>query len=157
MIGSARKAFEDFTPGDSVVFHRTRVSKEDIVDFAADWDPQPMHLDEEAGKASILGGLTGSGWHMICLLMRGMCDGFLIDSTSAGSPGVDDVRWIRPLRPGDDLSIRYTVLDARVSNSRPGIGIVRFRFEMTNQNDETIMVVENPIMFGRRQHAEAAS
>ncbi len=157
MIGSTRKAFEDFTPGDRVVFHRIAVSREDILEFAADWDPQPMHLDEAAGKASILRGLTGSGWHMICLLMRGMCDGFLVDSTSAGSPGVDDVRWLKPLRPGDELTLTYTVLDARVSNSRPNIGIVRFRFEMTNQNGETTMTVENPIMFGRRQAGEAVS
>lgn len=156
MMGTIR-AFEDFTPGDSVVFHRTSVTKEDILDFAAAWDPQPMHLDEEAGRASILGGLTGSGWHMICLLMRGMCEGFLINSTSSGSPGVDDVRWLKPLRPGDELTMRYTVLKARPSNSRPEIGIVHFRFEVTNQRDETIMTVENPIMFRRRQAAEAAS
>ncbi len=154
MVGT-RKAFEDFTIGDSIVFHRVTVSKEDIIDFAAAWDPQPMHLDEDAGRASILGNLTGSGWHMICILMRGMCDGFLIESTSQGSPGIDDVRWLKPLHPGDDLTLRYTVLEARVSKSRPSIGIVKFRFEMMNQNDVMLMVLENPIMFGRRQDAEA--
>lgn len=156
MTGTTR-AFEDFTTGDTVVFHRVSVSREDILSFAAEWDPQPMHLDEEAGRAGLLGGLTGSGWHMICLLMRGMCEGFLLDSMSSGSPGVDEVRWLKPLRPGDDLTMRYTVLDARVSKSRPAIGIVRFRFEMTNQRDETVMTMENPIMFGRRREAEAAS
>jgi len=154
MVGS-RKAFEDFTIGDSVVFHRVTVPKEDIIDFATEWDPQPMHLDEAAGRASFLGDLTGSGWHMICLLMRGMCDGFLIDSTSQGSPGVDDVRWLKPLHPGDELTLRYTVLDARASKSRPRIGIVQFRFEMINQNDVMLMVLESPIMFARRQAAGA--
>jgi acyl dehydratase len=154
MVGS-RKAFEDFTIGDSVVFHCVTISKGDIIDFASAWDPQPMHLDEEAGRASILGDLTGSGWHMICILMRGMCDGFLIESTSQGAPGVDDVRWLKPLHPGDELSLRYTVLDARASKSRPGIGIVQFRFEMINQNDVMLMVLESPIMFARRQPAGA--
>jgi len=152
-----KKAFEDFAPGDSAEFHRVTVSAEDIIDFASAWDPQPMHLDEEAGRASILGGLTGSGWHMACLLMRGMCDGFLVDSTSTGSPGVDEIRWLKPLRPGDVLTMRYTVISTRTSKSRPEVGFVHFRFETTNQNGETIMTMENPIMFARRAVAEVAS
>ncbi|MEJ8572236.1 MaoC family dehydratase [Microbaculum marinum] len=153
----SNKAFEDFTPGDVVEFHHVTVTEDDIIDFATDWDPQPMHLDEEAGKASILGGLTGSGWHMVCLLMRGMCDGFLLGSTSAGSPGVNEIRWLKPLRPGDELTMRYEVMSARTSKSRPGIGIVHFKFETINQNGETIMTMDNPIMFRRRETAEAGS
>ena len=154
-MATTQNAFEDFTPGDSVIFYRTTVSKDDIIDFATDWDPQPMHLDEEAGKAGILGGLTGSGWHMVCLMMRGMVEGFMANSTSQGSPGVDDIRWLKPLRPGDDISLRYTVLESRPSNSRPEIGIVRFRFEMINQDDTVLMMQECPIMFARRETAGA--
>jgi acyl dehydratase len=156
MSGTLR-AFEDFTPGETVEFHRVSVSAADITEFATAWDPQPMHLSEEAGRASMLGGLTGSGWHMICLMMRGMCEGFLLASTSAGSPGVDEVRWLKPLRPGDELTMYYTVVSTRTSKSRPDIGIVHFRHEVKNQDGETIMTCENPIMFGRRQSAGAAS
>jgi len=156
MAGS-KMAFEDFTVGDSVLFHHTTVSKDEIIDFAEAWDPQPMHLDEEAGRAGILGTLTGSGWHMVCLMMRGICDGFLVNSTSQGAPGTDQVNWLKPLRPNDELDLHYTVLDSRRSKSRPGIGIVRFRFEMTNQDGDTLMTQEGPIMFGCRDTEGAAA
>lgn len=152
-----KRAFEDFTPGETAEFHRVTVSREDVIDFATDWDPQPMHLDEEAGRASILGALAGSGWHMICLLMRGINDGILNNSTSAGAPGVDEVRWMKPLLPGDTLTMRYEVLSTRTSRSRPELGFVHFKFDVTNQRGETIMIVECPAMFMRRETAEAAS
>ena len=155
-LAATRFAFEDFVKGETIEFHTVTVTADDIIDFAADWDPQPMHLDEEAGRATPLGGLAASGWHMICLIMRGMCEGFLLDSTSQGSPGVDEVNWLKPLRPGDTLTMRYTVLDKRMSRSRPHIGLVHFLFEAINQRGETVATIRNPIMFARRAAAEAA-
>ncbi len=146
-----KRAFEDFQAGDKRDFHTVTVSKADIIDFASDWDPQPMHLNEAAGEAGMLGGLTGSGWHMACLMMRGLCEGFLLNSLSQGSPGVKELNWQRPLRPGDTLTLSYEVLSARASASRPDIGIVLFHLAMTNQDGEVIMTMVSPIMFARRQ------
>lgn len=143
-------AFEDFAPGEIVTFGAYEVTKEEIIAFASQFDPQPFHLDEEAGKASMLGGLAASGWHSCSIMMRMMFDGFMNGSTSLGSPGIDEVRWLKPVFPGDVLSVRREVLEARPSASRPDRGIVRFRFELMNQKGEVVMEQTNPILFGRR-------
>src|SRR5262245_30996305 len=109
-----------------------RVTRDEMVEFAAEFDPQPMHLDEAAARASMLGGLAASGWFACCILMRMSADGFVLNSSSMGAPGVDEVRWLVPIRPGDDLTLRATVLDVRASKSRPDMGFVRFAFELTN-------------------------
>ena len=148
-----KRAFEDFQTGEKRDFHTVTVSRDDIIDFASVWDPQPMHLDEAAGQVSMLGGLTGSGWHMACLMMRGLCDGFLVNSTSQGSPGVKEVNWQHPMRPGDTLTLSYEVMSTRASNGRPDIGIVLFHLSMTNQDGQVVMTMVSPIMFARREAA----
>lgn len=148
-------AFEDFREGETIELGATTVTAADIVEFAAEFDPQPMHLDETAGRRSILGGLSASGWHSCVIFMRLLCDGFLLASTSQGSPGVDFVKWKRPVLAGDRLSARTTVLGRRLSRSRPSLGLVNLRSEMSNQRGETVLEMENTIMFVTRQAASA--
>ena len=116
--------WEDFKPGAVAVYGPRLVTREEIVAFAAEFDPQPMHLDEAAASATMLGGLGASGWHICCLLMRIIADGFVLDSTSMGAPGIEEVRWLKPLRPGTQIRVRATVLESRASNSRPEMGLV---------------------------------
>lgn len=148
--------FEDFVAGESV---RTRssiaVSQEDLVAFAARYDAQDFHVDPEAAKASFVGSLIGSGWQSCSLLMRLIAEDFLLDSSGMGAPGIDEVKWLRPVVPGDVLSARRTVLEAKLSRSRPEMGLVRFRFELLNQRDEPVLEQTNWIMFGRRSAGAA--
>ena len=142
--------FEDFEPGLELPFGPHMVTRAEIVAFAAEFDPQPMHLDEAAAADTLLGGLAASGWHTCALFMRMAYDGWVADSASLGSPGVDSMKWMRPVRPGDVLSGRSVVLDARASKSRPQIGLVRFRHEVENERSEPVLVGENTIMLSRR-------
>jgi acyl dehydratase len=138
----ALRTFEDFTPGRRFEFAERELSAEEIVAFAREFDPQPMHLDEKAGRASILGGLAASGWHTSAVMMRMLYEAYIRGSTSEGSPGVDLMEWKRPVLAGDTLGGHCVVLDARVSRSRPELGIVRFRAEVTNQRGEIVAVCE---------------
>jgi acyl dehydratase len=140
-------AYEDFTEGATLQLGQKTVTAEEIVEFASEFDPQPMHLDEEAGKASILGGLSASGWHTCSMFMRMLCDSLLLDSTSQGAPGLDYVKWKKPVLAGDTLTARSTVLAKRVSNKRPNLGFVTMRAEMTNQRGEQIFELQNTGMF----------
>jgi acyl dehydratase len=142
--------FEDFAPGDIATYGRYRLTREEIIAFAAEYDPQPFHMDEVAGGASLLGGLAASGWHGCAILMRLNCDGFLLGATSMGAPGIDEVKWLRPLRPGMVLGVRRTVLETRASKSRPDMGLVKFLFELTTEAGEVVLTQEGSIMFGRR-------
>lgn len=148
-------AYEDFEIGATIVLGHKTVTAAEIIEFASQFDAQPMHLDEEAGKASILGGLGASGWHTCSMFMRMMCDGFVLDSTSQGSPGLDYVRWKRPVLAGDTLMGRSTVLDKRLSKSKPGLGFIKVRSEMLNQNGEVVLELENTGMFLTREAAAA--
>ena len=148
-------AFEDFTEGGTIDLGSATVTAEAIVEFAGEFDPQPMHLDEAAGRQSILGGLSASGWHSCAIFMRLFCEGFLLASTSQGSPGVDFVKWKKPVLAGDRLSARMTVVSKRLSKSRPSLGLVTLRSEMSNQCGESVFELENTVMFLTRQ-AEAA-
>lgn len=145
-----RLYFEDFEPGRTFPLGPKTVDAEEIVAFATEFDPQPMHLSEEAGKASILGGLSASGWHTSAMLMRMMIDAYLLSSVSEGAPGIDVMEWKKPVLAGDTLSGRSTVTAARILRSRPHIGIATFRHELENQRDERVLVSENSIMFRRR-------
>ena len=145
-----RWAYEDFEVGASIPLGSKLVTAEEIVEFASEFDPQPMHLDEEAGRASILGGLSASGWHTCAIFMRMICDAYLLDSTSQGAPGVDHVKWRRPVLAGDTLTGRSTVTARRLSQSRPAPGFVTFRYELFNQNGETVFDMQNTGMFLRR-------
>lgn len=144
-------AYEDFEVGSSIELGSKQVTAEEVVDFASQFDMQPMHLDEEAGKASILGGLSASGWHTCAMFMRMMCDAFLLNSTSQGAPGVDYVRWKRPTLAGDTLTGHSTVTDKRLSSSRPGLGFVTVRHEVRNQRGEVVMELQNTGMFLERE------
>jgi acyl dehydratase len=148
--------FEDFKSGDVAIYGPRHVTREEIIAFAAEFDPQPMHLDEAAAAATLLGGLGGSGWHSCALLMRMIADGFILNSTSMGSPGVEEVRWLRPLRPGTNLRVRMTVLEARGSKSRPDIGLVRMTFEMIDDVDAVLTTMTTTLMMGRRDAGAAA-
>ncbi|HWK93950.1 MAG TPA: MaoC/PaaZ C-terminal domain-containing protein [Pseudolabrys sp.] len=151
-----RLHFEDFKAGDVAIYGPRHVTREEIIAFAAEFDPQPMHLDEAAGTASLLGGLGGSGWHSCSLLMRMICDGFILNSTSMGSPGVEEVRWLRPLRPGVNLRVRSKVLEVRTSKSRPDMGLVRLTFEMIDDSDDVLTTMTTTLMLGRRAPGAAA-
>jgi len=142
--------WEDFTPGMVAIYGPRLVTREAIVAFAAEFDPQPMHLDETAARATLLGGLAASGWHSCCILMRMIADGFVNQTTSMGAPGVEEVRWLKPLRPGTQVRVRTTVLETRPSNSRPEAGFVRWLAEMIDEHDDVITSFTTPLMLRRR-------
>src|SRR5258707_6701609 len=119
--------FEDFPPGHFGTYGPRRVTREEMLAFAAEFDPQPMHLDESAASQSMLKGLSGSGWHLCSIMMRMMFDGFIGRTASLGSPGVNELRWLAPLRPGDDLTLDIEVAEARGSRSRPDTGVVTLK------------------------------
>jgi acyl dehydratase len=143
--------WEDFQPGAVAIYGPRLVTREEIVAFAAEFDPQPMHLDEAAAGATLLGGLAASGWHSCCLLMRIIADGFLLDSASMGAPGVEEARWLKPLRPGTRIRVRTTVLESRASNSRPDMGLVRIQSELLDEADAVITTMTATQMLIRRQ------
>jgi acyl dehydratase len=147
--------FEDFQPGHFATLGPRHVTREEIISFAAEYDPQPMHLDEDAGRRSLAGGLSGSGWHMCALAMRMQVDGIIGQAASLGGLGVDEVKWLAPLRPGDDLTLEVHVDDARVSRSRPDAGIVKVRAEMFNAAGEKLMTIVSNGLFRRRASAQA--
>jgi acyl dehydratase len=146
----AKLHWEDFNIGDVAVYGPRRVTREEIVAFAAEFDPQPAHLDEAAAVATLHGGLAGSGWHSCALMMRMMADGFLLESASMGAPGVEEVRWLEPLRPGTQVRLRMTVLDTRSSKSRPEMGLTRIRYDLIDDADVVITTLTSTMMLGRR-------
>ncbi len=131
--------FEDIIVGQPMTFGAVRVTRDDIKTFARAYDPQSIHLDEEAAKASIIGGLCASGFHTCCLMMRMLCDHFLNTTASLGAPGVDDVKWLKPVRPDDILSVRIVAHDKRTMNSRPHVGLVHASYDVLNQAGDVVM------------------
>jgi len=150
MTDSFKYYFEDFEPGQMTEVKGPTLSREEIVEFASRFDPQPFHVDEEKAKQSIYHGVIASGWHTASLCMRMICDAYLLDAASMGSSGVDEMRWLIPVRPGDTICYRRTVLESRASQSRPGVGLLRSRTEALNQHGEVVMSMEGWGMFGRR-------
>jgi acyl dehydratase len=145
--------FDDFKPGAVREFGSYAVTAHEIVDFAKRYDPQPFHTDPEAAKSSFFGGLVASGWMTCAIAMRMVCDDYILKSASMGSPGVDQIRWKQPVRPGDVLHMRITVLETKPSQSKADRGIVRSRWEVINQRDEVVMTSEGMGMFRRRPAA----
>src|ERR1700761_6388456 len=143
-------AFEDFKPGPLGRFGPRHVTAEEIRALAAEFDPQPMHLDEEAASRSMLQGLAGSGWHLCSIIMRMMFDGFIGRTASLGSPGVNELRWLAPFRPGDDIMLDVDVVEARVSQSRPTTGIVMFKMTARNAAGQALCEMTSPIIVRRR-------
>lgn len=149
--------FEDFPVGKVRETGTWTVSKDEIMAFGRQFDPQPFHVDEAAAARSPYGGLIASGWHTCSLAMRLYCDAVLRHAASRGSPGVENVRWLLPVRPGDTLRVRVEVLESRPSGSKPEMGLVRSRWQVLNQRDEPVMTMEGWGMFRRRDGAAAAS
>ena len=145
----AQRYFEDFFEGLTVDLGNVEFTAEGIIEFARAYDPQPMHTDPEAARDSIYSGLIASGWHTTGAYMRLLVDSVIGQSESLGSPGIDHLRWLKPVRPGDTLRARFTVLEANASRSRPDRGIVRSRGEMLNQDNEVVMQIEAVNFFGR--------
>ena len=144
--------FEDLAPGTVLEFGDAEMTAEAIIDFARQFDPQPFHTDPEAAKTSLFGGLCASGWHTASVMMRLWVDNYLSSEASLGSPGVDEVRWHRPVFPGDRLSCRVEILAATPSRSKPFMGTVRSKCQVLNQNGEVVMSL-NGIGFFRRKPA----
>ena len=148
--------WEDFKIGDVAVYGPRLLTREEIVAFAAEFDPQPPHLDEAAAAATLYGGLAGSGWHSCALMMRMMADGFLLNSTSMGAPGVEEVRWLMPLRPGTQVRLRTTVLETRSSKSRPEMGLTRIRYDLLDDAGAVVTTMTSTMMLGRRSPGAGA-
>lgn len=145
--------WEDMQPGSVRDLGTTTVSAEEIKEFASRYDPQPFHLDEEAGRQSMFGGLCASGWHTCGLVMRLTVDNLLRHTPSLGSPGLDSLKWLKPVFPGDVLSLRHTILEARPLRKRPDAGLVRSRWDVSNQKGELVLQMEGYGFFGRRHPA----
>ncbi len=145
--------FEDFPPGDVRESPPRTITREEMVAFARQYDPQPFHLDDEAARKTIFGGLIGSGWLTVSVMMRLLWDTMLKDVMSLGSPGSDEIRWLKPVRPGDTLRARFTVVEAVPSRSKPDRGVVKTFTEMMNQHGEVVMTMRGLGMFGRRPPA----
>ncbi len=132
--------FEDYPPGSTAELGPITVSAEDVLAFARQYDPQPFHVDPDAAARSMYGGLIASGWHTCALMMRVLVtEGYLSPASSLGSPGIDDLRWLLPVRPGDRLTVRATVREARRSQSKPDRGIVRTLVQVINQDGGVAM------------------
>jgi acyl dehydratase len=131
--------FDDYATGEIFEMGDYLITRAEILDFAGRYDPQAFHLDEAAARASIFGGLIASGWMTCSVLMRILVDHFISPVSSMGSPGIDEIRWLKPVRPGDRLKARVTVLDTRRSSSRPDRGIVHFHQEALNQDGEVVL------------------
>lgn len=143
--------FEDIEVGTVEEFGHYEVTREEIIDFARKYDPQPFHLSEEAGRAMHFGGLCASGWHTCAMVMRMVVDNIPDDDTSSlGSPGIDELRWKKPVYPGDILRVRSTIADKRESRSRPDMGTLFLDNEVYNQRDELVMTFKPIVMHKRR-------
>jgi acyl dehydratase len=142
--------FEDFTPGQTIELGTHTITKDEIVAFARQFDPQVFHLDEDAAKRTIYGGLIASGWHTGSLTMRLLYEGVVKDTVSLGSPGVDELRWLKPVRPGDTLSARLTVTECVPSRSKPDRGVVKSTIELRNQHGDVVVSSKGLSLFGRR-------
>ena len=145
--------WEDFAPGWTYESGSRSLTAEDIIRFAREYDPQRYHVDEAAAKQTPFGGLIASGWQTCAVAMRLMCDGYLNDSTCVGSPGIEDLRWTKPVRPGDALRLRTTALEQAPSRSERRRGTVKFRWDVVNQRDEVVCTMVGRQHFLRRTPA----
>jgi len=148
--------WEDFAPGWTFESGSRALSAAEIVAFASDWDPQRFHIDEQAAKETPFGGLIASGWQSCGVAMRLMCDGYLLESACVGSPGLEELRWLKPVRPGDALRLRATVLESTPSQKQAGRGTTLFRWELLNQNDAVVLSMRGRQHFVRRTPGAAA-
>jgi hypothetical protein len=147
--------WEDFAVGQVRDLGTISPTREEIITFASQFDPQPFHLDEEAAKASVFGGLCASGWHTCSMAMRLMVTNFLQDTSSLGSPGLENIQWRKPVFPGDVLRLQSTVLEVKPMSKRADVGMTRNHWEMFNQHGDKVLNMEGWGMFRRRTPAEA--
>jgi acyl dehydratase len=147
---SSERYFEDYVPGSIYEFGSITLSEDDIVEFARRYDPQYFHVDRERATHGPFGGLIASGWQTGAVVMRLFVDHYLSHAASLGSPGMDEIRWLRPVRPGDSLRLRVTVLESRVSRSKPDRGIVKASIEAFNQRDELVATMLGSNFIARR-------
>jgi acyl dehydratase len=147
--------FEDFFPGQEIALGSRTVSEEEIIAFAKQFDPQPFHVDHDAAAASIFGGVIASGWHTCSMMMRLVVDNLMSESSSMGSPGLDGVRWLLPVRAGDTISVSYLTTKIKPSTSRTDRGVVWSKWTATNQRGQDVCTIEGMGMFGRRPAAGA--
>lgn len=153
MGSDIKYCWEDMAPGFARELGTVTLTAEAIKEFARQFDPQPFHVDEAAGRRSIYGNLCASGWHTCALAMRLTVENFLNESSSMGSPGLENLRWLKPVYPGDTLRLQYTIIESRAMRKRPEIGMVRASWEMTNQKGEKVLHMEGWGMFRRRHPA----
>jgi acyl dehydratase len=142
--------WEDFPVGQVREFGAMPVTRDAVLAFAREFDPQPFHIDDAAAERSLFGRLAASGWHTAAMAMRMMCDEYLLESASLGSPGLESLKWLKPVYPGDTLSVRLTTVEARPMTSRPEVGLVRSKWEVLNQHREPVLAMEGWGMFRRR-------
>ncbi len=143
--------FEDIVVGDTKKFGATEVKREDVIDFASKYDPQPFHLDDEAAKNSVFGKLCASGWHTGAIMMRMLVDELTKQGLAGlGSPGLDELRWLQPVFPGEVLSVETEVLAKRESQSRPNLGFVKSSYKVFNQNGDLKMTAISNYMVAKR-------
>jgi acyl dehydratase len=155
MTGKTFKYYwEDLEIGSTRELGSVSPTREQILDFARQFDPQPFHLDDAAAEASVFGKLCASGWHTCAMAMRLMVDNFLSDAAALGSPGLESLKWTQPVFPGDVLTLRHRVVDRRAMNSRPDVGLVRTVWEMHNQHGVQVLHMEGWGMFRRRTPAD---
>lgn len=144
------KYFEDVEVGETTRFGRYEVTREEIIEYARQFDPQPFHLDEEAARASLFGGLIASGWHTGAMFIRMVCDGMVPTAATSGSMGFDDLKWLKPVRPGDVLSVESVVREKIESRSRPDRGTVKIESRISNQRGEVVMSLVSLVIYLRR-------
>jgi acyl dehydratase len=144
------KFFEDVEVGETTRFGRYEVTREEIIEYARQFDPQPFHLDEEAARASMFGGLVASGWHTGAMFIRMVCDGMVPTAATSGSMGFDDLKWLKPVRPGDVLSVESVVREKMESRSRPDRGTVKIESRVSNQRGEVVMSLVSLVIYLRR-------
>ena len=140
-VGPADRYFEDYLPGAVYEYGYTSVTEADIVTFAERFDPQPIHVDAQFAAAGPFGGLIASGWHTAGIAMRLIVDHYLPRAASLASPGIDELRWPTPVRPGDKLRLRTTIVEARRSRSKPDRGLVRTQAELINQDGSPVLTL----------------
>ena len=145
--------FEDFEAGKTFDVGTRTVDEDEIIEFATRFDPQPFHVDKDAAAKSMYGGIIASGWHTCSMMMRMVVDGLMAKSSSMGSPGLDGVRWLAPVRAGDTLNVRYQTTQVKASNSKPDRGVVWSQWVAVNQHGETVCTVDGMGMFRRRSAA----
>lgn len=147
-------AFEDITIGQHFECGEYRVTREEILEFARKYDPQPFHIDDEAASQTMYGGLIASGWHTCAMAMRRICDHFLNNAAGIGSPGIDEIRFLRPVRPGDILRVSMDMIEATPSRSKPDRGSIKHKTVVLNQQDEVVLTFIGITMLRRRQPAD---